>query len=488
MKIHLVRHARAVPRAEWDGEDLLRPLSERGRAEAAALAEHFAAAPPARIVTAPELRCQQTVEALAVAAGLDVDVDERLAVGEDASQALELFPNGDGGPVLLCTHAPVIASLLAALELAEPDRGGRIPCKKGSVWVLEGGGAGPTRASYLEPERRARRGSGIRYAERESPRARTVRAAVLDLGSTSFTLLVADVDGHGAIHPRVGEKVMLRLGAAIANESEIPAEVCQRAVSVAHQLHAVARQEKAQVFLAVATAAVREAANGHALAARISQALGQPIRILSGEEEARLIFDAFRRRMPLGPEPVLGLDLGGGSLELAVGSARGIVLDATLPLGAVRLAGELVHADPMRPAEARAIRERVRSRLAPRRAAILAARPAFAIATGGTVRAIGRLVAEQRGERRPRGAARLKLSAERLRALADQLVPSSHRDRMRLRGVRRRRADLLPTGAVILSTLVDELGLDGLTICDWGLREGVLLDALAREAGGPGPG
>jgi exopolyphosphatase/guanosine-5'-triphosphate,3'-diphosphate pyrophosphatase len=482
LKIHLVRHARAVPRDEWDGEDLLRPLNERGFAEAAALAEHFAKQPPARIVSAPELRCQQTVEALAVAADLDVEVDERLAAGEEVDQLLELFPAGDSGPVLLCTHAPLITSALSALELAEPERGGRIPCKKGSVWLLEGGGVGPTRASYFEPVRRARRGNALTYAERESPRARTVRAAVLDLGSTSFTLLVADVTGDGEIHPLVGEKVMLRLGAAIAVDGVISEEVGRRAVSVARQLHGVAHQEKAQVFLAVATAAVREAANGHGLAARISQALGQPIRILSGEEEARLIFHAFRRRMDLGPETVLGLDLGGGSLELAVGSSQGIALEATLPLGAVRLAGELVHGDPMRPVEARAVRERVRSRLAPQRAAIRAAKPADAIATGGTVRALGRLVAERRGERRPRGSARLRLSAERLRELADELAATTHRERIQMRGVRRRRADLLPTGALVLSTLVEELDLDGLTICDWGLREGVLLDALAREA------
>jgi exopolyphosphatase/guanosine-5'-triphosphate,3'-diphosphate pyrophosphatase len=481
LKIYLVRHARAVPRDDWEGEDLLRPLSERGLAEAAALAEHFAKQPPARIVCAPELRCQQTVEALAVAADLDVEVDERLAADEDVEQLLELFPaHGDAGPVLLCTHAPLITAALAALELAEPERGGRIPCKKGSVWQLEGGGAGPTRASYYEPVRRARR--GLTYAERESPRARTVRAAVLDLGSTSFTLLVADVTGDGEIHPLVGEKVMLRLGAAIAVDGEISEDVGRRAVSVARQLHGVAQQEKAQVFLAVATAAVREASNGHGLAARISQALGQPIRILSGEEEARLIFHAFRRRMDLGKQTVLGLDLGGGSLELAVGSSKGVEIEVTLPLGAVRLAGELVHGDPMRPAEVRAIRERVRTRLAPQRAAIRAARPEDAIATGGTVRALGRLVAERRGERRPRGSARLRLSADRLHELCDELVSTTHKERVQLRGVRRRRADLLPTGALVLSTLVDELGLAGLTICDWGLREGVLLDALAREA------
>lgn len=482
MIVHLVRHARAVPRDEWEGEALLRPLSARGFGEAEALAEHFAANPPARIVAAPELRCQQTVEALALATNCPIEVDDRLAEGEGVRQILELFPSGDCGPVLLCTHAPIISSALTTLELAEPERGERIPCKKGSVWTLEGGGAGPTRAGYFEPVKRTPRSGGSTYEERAAKRARTVRASVLDLGSTSFTLLVADVTGDGEIRPLVREKVMLRLGAAISIGGEISEEVARRAISVARQLHGVAEQEKVQWFFAVATSAVREAANGREIAARISGAIGQPVRILSGEEEARLIFHAFRQRMELGPEPVLGLDLGGGSLELVVGSSRGIEVEATLPLGAVRLASELVHGDPMPVADAGAIRERVREQLANRRDEILRAGPVGAIAAGGAVRALGRLIAERRGGRR---AQKIRIPSDRLDEITRELLASSHAERLAMRGASRQRADLLPIGALILQTVVSELGLDGVTICDWGLREGVLLDAVAREVDAP---
>jgi len=481
LKVYLVRHARAVPRSDWAGEPLLRPLSERGWKEAEALAEHLANDPPLRIVAAPALRCQQTVELLASAAALEVEVDERLGEGESAARVLELLPTEGPGPVLFCSHADVITGLLQALELAEPERGARITCKKGSVWVIEGRGYGPSRATYFEPVRRARRGRAVRYAPRKIAEAPTLRAGVLDMGSTSFTLLIADVAGGGALRPVVREKVMLRLGAGIAAGGRIPEAVFERSVRVARELRAVAEQEKVQLFLPVATAAVREASNGRVLAAAISSALGQPIRILSGEEEARVIFGAFQRRLALGPEPVLGLDLGGGSLELAVGSASGIRAEVTLPLGAVRLHGELVRHDPMTPGEAEALRDRVRDALAPHVAQIRELEPVRAIATGGIVRALARLIVEKRTRKaRPEGS--VPVSGDALLELARELEVSSHAARLAMRGVRRRRADLLPTGAVVLTTLAAELGLDGYTICDWGLREGVLLDAVERGA------
>jgi exopolyphosphatase/guanosine-5'-triphosphate,3'-diphosphate pyrophosphatase len=294
--------------------------------------------------------------------------------------------------------------------------------------------------------------------------------------------LVADVTGDGEIRPLVREKVMLRLGAAASLGGQIDEDVVRHAVSVARQLHGVAEQEKAQLFYAVATAAVREASNGREIAARISGAIGQPVRILAGEEEARLIFHAFRQRMELGAEPVLGLDLGGGSLELVVGSANGIEVEVTLPLGAVRLAGEMVRGDPMQADEERAIRARVRDQLEPHRKTLLAARPVAAIAAGGTVRALGRLYAERRGGRRP---PRVEIPAARLRKLTEQLIGTTHTERLEMRGASRQRADLLPVGALILRTVVEALDLARLTICDWGLREGVLLDAVAREVDAP---
>jgi exopolyphosphatase/guanosine-5'-triphosphate,3'-diphosphate pyrophosphatase len=483
--VHLVRHARAVANDEWEGEDLLRPLTERGFSEAEALAKHFAENPPARIVSAPELRCQQTLEALAIESNCPIEVDDRLAVGEGVRQVLELFPSGDnGGAVLLCTHAQLIASTLSTLELADAARGERVRCKKGSVWTLEGGGAGPTRANYFEPIARTSRNRRHTYEERGNATTRTVRAAVLDLGSTSFTLLVADVNGEGEIQPLVREKVMLRLGASMKEGANISESVARRSVSVARQLHAVAEQEKVVHFAAVATSAIREAANGAKVASRISRAIGEPVRVLSGEQEARFVFHAFRQRLDLGSEPTLGLDLGGGSLEIVVGNAERIEFEMTLPLGAVRVTSGMVHSDPISKADARAIRAHVRSHLSPHRGTIRRKKLVLAIAAGGAVRALGRLVAERTGGRR---VSKMEISADQLAQISDDLLASTHDERLEMRGASRQRADLLPVGALILRTLVDDLRLDGLTICDWGLREGVLLDAVAREVDEPVP-
>jgi exopolyphosphatase/guanosine-5'-triphosphate,3'-diphosphate pyrophosphatase len=479
LKIYLVRHGRAVPRGEWEGEDLLRPLVERGEGEARAIADHLAGLGIARVVAAPELRCQQTVEPLALASRRSVHVDDRLGAGSNVQKALEVLPSFDDGPTVLCSHAPLIVGLLRFFELGEgEEREGRIQCRKGSIWVLQGFGRTPTSATYLEPLPPAK-GRKVRFPAPEE--STVVRAATLDLGSTSFNLLIADATPDGAIRPIVQEKVMLRLGALIGAKPEIPEDACARAVEVGRALCEVARREKVELLLPVATSALRDAKNGGEVARRIGSVIGKPVRILSGEDEAHAIFRAFQARVPLGKERALGLDLGGGSLELALGHGRAVEWATTLPLGVVRLQGRFVKNDPMTPREARAIEERVRALLAPARAEVSKRRPALAVAAGGTARALARLVVEA-GGRGARSVWPFPLPAARLAELRDALVPSTHRQRLRMRGMRRGRADLLPTGALVLATLVDELGLAGLTVCDWGLREGVMLDALPATA------
>jgi exopolyphosphatase/guanosine-5'-triphosphate,3'-diphosphate pyrophosphatase len=479
VKIYLVRNARAVARDEWDGDELLRPLSERGEGEAAAIEEHLSGLGITRVVAAPELRCQQTVELLAQATGRSVHVDERLAAGSEVEKALEVLPSFDGGPVVLCTHADVILGLLRFFELGEADpREGRPPCRKGSIWVLQGFGRTPTAATYLEPVARSK-GGKLRFPEPEGERA--VRAATLDLGSTSFNLLIADATRRGEIRPVVQEKVMLQLGAVIANDARIPDDVSERAVAVGRALCDVARREKVELLLPVATAALREAKNGDEVARRIGSVIGTPVRILSGEEEARAIFRSLRGRVGLGSGRALGLDLGGGSLELAIGSeTRGLEWAVSLPLGVVRLRSRHVKSDPMTPREVGAIDDDVRALLAPHLEEIARLRPSLALAAGGTGRALARLLAER--ERGARISGPLPLPAKKLAELRDRLVGSTQRERLRMRGVRRGRADLLPTGAVVLAAVADTLGLEGFTVSDWGLREGVMLEALAPEA------
>jgi 8-oxo-dGTP diphosphatase len=119
----LLRHAAAGDRKKWIGEDSLRPLDERGRAQAAELRNRLAERRLTRIVSSPCVRCVQTVEPLAAALGLDVEIDARLAEGASAADARAALAGLDGG--LACTHGDVIEDLL--------DYG----LRKGAAVVLE---------------------------------------------------------------------------------------------------------------------------------------------------------------------------------------------------------------------------------------------------------------------------------------------------------------------------------------------------------------
>jgi exopolyphosphatase/guanosine-5'-triphosphate,3'-diphosphate pyrophosphatase len=469
--------SRNVWRLEGGSDELLRPLSLRGRRQAEALARHMVAHRPRRIFSGPAFRCQQTVEPLAVALGLPVEVDDRLGEREDAAGLLDLLAGLGDTPAVLCTHADSLSELLQLLEVFEAEPAGGA-CRKGALWQLSGPATGPVEAQYVEPEF----GLGP-HARSERRTPRTVRAAVLDLGSTSFNLLIADVSARGDVRPVVREKVMLRLGAVIANNDRIPGDVTRRVLEVARELRRVAKVEKVQHFLPVATSALREASNGAKISEKLAKVLKARVRVLSGEEEARLMFRAFQRRLSLTSGSVVGLDLGGGSLELAAGCSEYVECEATLPLGAVRLHTAFVRDDPMGDAAARSIADAVRGALEPVADQFPELRRRDAVATGGVVRSLARLVASRRAPGADIDALPLALDIGELRALDDELVPSAHDERLALHGVRRRRADLLPTGARVIRTVAEVLGIERFTFCDWGLREGVLLDEIADGGG-----
>lgn len=471
MKLHLVRHARAAKRAQWTGPPLLRPLCDAGRAQARTLAASLAASGVERILSSPALRCRQTLAPLAHATGIPIEIDERLAEGGDEAKLFEAIASFRDRATALCTHGDAIGAVLERLRAEGLVIEDETRCERGSCWTLEGSGERPSTIRYAPPNPAA-----SSDGDAEKP---TVRFGVLDLGSTSFHLLVADATADGDVRRVLRERVMLRLGATVADGGRVPDDVCERAVETARQLGESARNAHADLLIPVATAALRDASNGADLARRIGEAVGVPTRILSGAEEARLTFAAFRRKLKIGSRLALGIDLGGGSLELITGDESEVRFETTLPLGAARLHAELVHSDPMTRDEKRAVRARVRERLDEYREALVRWAPRPAIATGGTMRALARLLAAEAG-RDLTAIHGTVIPAEEFRELARTLVRSSQPERLAMPGMRRQRADLVPTGALVLRTVVEELELPALTVSDWGLREGVILEALEQ--------
>jgi phosphohistidine phosphatase SixA len=145
---HLVRHAKAGSRERWTAPDRDRPLTDPGRAQAAALAETLAPG-TRRVLSSPYRRCVETVAPLAEALGLRVEEDDRLAEGADPEWAMDLLASAPGS--VLCTHGDVMASIVTSLADAHVPMGGGMQWAKAGTWAFDLSGGRITRGRYLPP-------------------------------------------------------------------------------------------------------------------------------------------------------------------------------------------------------------------------------------------------------------------------------------------------------------------------------------------------
>jgi 8-oxo-dGTP diphosphatase len=149
--IFLVRHAHAGKRSEWEGDDTTRPISPRGVAQTEAVTSLLRGRPVTRVVSSPYVRCVQTVQPLAEAAGLAVEPDERLAEGADVDGAFELLLELDAVHGVACTHGDLIPELLRRLVARGMAVDGPLLDQKGSVWTIHFKNGVPTRGRYTPP-------------------------------------------------------------------------------------------------------------------------------------------------------------------------------------------------------------------------------------------------------------------------------------------------------------------------------------------------
>ena len=486
MRVHLVCCASGVDVASWRGAGGARPLSEQGKSQASGLVDFLGGRSVGCLLAGPALRCRETLAPLAAARSLAVQVDDRLDEDAPLEPALRLLRQ-QGEPAVACTQRGNVMALLSRL-LGVPPAELETRCEPGSIWLLEGD---PPHATYFSPRRELAqtlpRVTRLRLQRlrRRRRRGSLARVAVFELGSTALHLLVAETTPAGEVRRVLRERVPWREGGGLAGR-EVSAGAAALAVEAARGLRAQADALEPEELVAVGTAALREAANSRELAEAVSSAVGAPVQVLSPSEEARLVFQAIRGRLELGSAMALGLDLGGGNASLVVGGSEGVRLVRTLPMGVVRLHAELVRHDPPDAEELRAVRLRIRELLEPELEAIGALETTRCIGVGGTVRAVARILASRGGDERV-AARGIFVARPDLAALGRELQELDRPTREALASVTPRRAELLPFGVEILCAMLSLLRSDGFTLCDWGLREGIVLDTRRARATAPAP-
>ncbi|GJF29777.1 hypothetical protein KNE206_24770 [Kitasatospora sp. NE20-6] len=310
-----------------------------------------------------------------------------------------------------------------------------------------------------------------------------MRLGVLDVGSNTVHFLVVDAHPGAAPLPAYSHKAELRLAELLDDTGAISPVGVERLVSMVASSIAVAEDKGVVEILPFATSAVREAANGVEVLRRVADETGIELRVLAGQDEARLTFLAVRRWFGWSSGRLLNLDIGGGSLEIACGRDEQPDIAASLPLGAGRLTARLP-GDTADPEDVRELRRHVRAEIA--RVVGEFARqgaPDHAVATSKTFKQLARMTGAAPADAGPRVPRRLTRSG--LAAWLPRLAAMTVAERARIPGVSEGRARQLLAGAVVADAAMDLFGLEQLDICPWALREGIILrrlDALDSPA------
>ncbi|GAA1174675.1 Ppx/GppA phosphatase family protein [Ornithinimicrobium humiphilum] len=303
-----------------------------------------------------------------------------------------------------------------------------------------------------------------------------MRLGVIDVGSNTVHLLV--VDAHPGAHPRpdYSHSVTLRLAEHLTPEGDISSEGADILARFVTDCTEVAESRGVAELMGFATSAIRDAGNTEEVLAQVASRSGVDLQVLPGDDEARVTFLAARRWFGWSAGRLLLVDIGGGSLEMAVGLDEEPDVAVSLPLGAGRLTREL-RGDPPDAAQLKDLRRRVRSEIATVQPTLArAGEPQLAVGTSKTIRSLARICGaapRAEGPYAPR-----TLSREDLTDLVPRLSRMGAAERADLPGVSEARAPQLLAGAVVVEAALDLLGVDTLTICPWALREGLILRFL----------
>ena len=308
-----------------------------------------------------------------------------------------------------------------------------------------------------------------------------MRVAVVDIGTNSTRLLVADVSDGGHLIERERRTKVTRLGDKLDQTGVLSDEAMERVLATLAEYRTVVDREGAERAVAVLTSAVRDAANGEEFLARVrAQSDGLDARVIAGDEEARLTFrGATSERAARDATPTLVIDVGGGSTELVVGRGGEVSFHVSTQAGVGRHTERHLASDPPTPSELRALAADVRetyARAVPER---VRRTPRAAIAVAGTATSLGAidLDLEHYSTDLIHGHV---VSLTACRRILERLAALTEAERREVRGLHPDRAPTIVAGVVMVVEALELFDLDAIVVSDHDILRGAALEAVHR--------
>ncbi len=322
-----------------------------------------------------------------------------------------------------------------------------------------------------------------------SPTERNV--GIIDLGSNSLRLLIVRIHADGSTTVLNQVKHMVRLGEGGFVHNRLQEEAMSRTIGVLRGLAEMCAVYETAQIVAIATAAVRDADNAQEFILRVRERTGIDFTVVSGKEEARLIYLGVSSGLERSDKLRLFIDIGGGSTELIVGNSQGYSNLDSVKLGCVRLTN-LFFGDgrePVSPREYAALQAHIRNVALHSFQRIADFDIVEAVASSGTAQNLAEIAAAREDadaarEGRASRASRHVLSYDALIRTVRELCARTAEERRSIPGINPARADVLIAGAAILQTVMEEQGFESVVVSNRNLQNGILVDYLMRTSPG----
>lgn len=308
------------------------------------------------------------------------------------------------------------------------------------------------------------------------------RVAVIDLGTNTFHLLVADITDDLTIIPLHEEKQPARIGQGGISKGMIAPEAFDRGVQIMQ-----AYQEKieagfgiaADTILATGTSAIRNASNGGEFVQKITETTGIRVETISGEREAELIYKGVRAALDLGTEPNLIIDIGGGSVEFIICNAEKIYWKQSFEIGGQRLMDKFMQADPISPQSMQRLYDFLNEQLLPLTNAIHQYHPKTLVGSSGTFDTLVEMNALISSSRFDLAAhTSYYLSVADFQNLFQNLISKNHDERLALPGMIPLRVDMIVVACCLIDFVLKKYTISQIRTSTYALKEGLLLDKI----------
>lgn len=301
------------------------------------------------------------------------------------------------------------------------------------------------------------------------------RIAAVDLGTNTARLLIADLFDDGRFEQRVLQRNIVRLGGGFCRDSGLADDAMQRATDCLKQFSEIIHQQGVDQVRAVATSAVRDAANGSIFIARMLQETGIRLQVIDGITEGSIGLAGLLAGLDQQPHQLLMFDVGGGSTEYTFARMASPLFVQSLPLGVVRL----TEGKPGPPEMTEKInRELDRLQEQIEEAGVIVTADTLLVGTAGTATTLA-AISLGMCEYDYRRVNNHILSAVEIRRIYDLLLPLSSRERLQVPGLEQGREDLIIAGCLITLLTLERFGMNRMQVSDYGLLEGLVVTDLA---------